>query len=113
MHGKIENGNLLIGKDVIFNVDLPDQNVFVGIRPEGLLVDENGPFVCSLQKIEKLGRDTSVICTHEGMQMDHMRIVVPSETKIENSDTIRFSLKPHKLYLFDESENRIALEEDA
>ena len=45
--------------------------------------------------------------------MDHMRIVVPSETKIENSDTIRFSLKPHKLYLFDESENRIALEEDA
>ena len=113
LHGKIENGNLLIGKDVIFNVDLPDQNVFVGIRPEGLLVDENGPFVCSLQKIEKLGRDTSVICTHEGMQMDHMRIVVPSETKIENSDTIRFSLKPHKLYLFDESENRIALEEDA
>ena len=110
---QIENGKLLIGKDVIFNVDLPDQNVFVGIRPEGLLVDENGPFVCSLQKIEKLGRDTSVICTHEGMQMDHMRIVVPSETKIENSDTIRFSLKPHKLYLFDESENRIALEEDA
>ena len=105
--------NVLHGKIVIFNVDLPDQNVFVGIRPEGLLVDENGPFVCSLQKIEKLGRDTSVICTHEGMQMDHMRIVVPSETKIENSDTIRFSLKPHKLYLFDESENRIALEEDA
>lgn len=113
LHGKIENGKLLIGKDVIFNVDLPDQNVSVGIRPEGLLVDENGPFVCSLQKIEKLGRDTSVICTHEGIQMDHMRIVVPSETKIENSDTIRFSLKPHKLYLFDESENRIALEEDA
>ena len=113
LHGKIENGKLVIGKDDIFNVDLPDQNVFVGIRPEGLLVDENGPFVCSLQKIEKLGRDTSVICRHEGMQADHMRVVVPSETKIENSDTIRFSLKPHKLYLFDESENRIALEEEA
>lgn len=111
--GKIQDGKLYIGKDRVFDVQLADQNVYVGIRPEGLVVDENGPFTCTLRNVEKLGRDTSVICMHEGMQGDHLRVVVPSETKIQQKDTIRFSIKPHKLYLFDENEKRISFEEKA
>ena len=113
LSGKIRNGKLVIGSDSVSDVLLPDQDVYVGIRPEGLVIDENGPFVCTLRNIEKLGRDTSVICMHEGMQSDHLRVIVPSETEITKSEEIRFSLKKNKVYLFDQEEKRISFGEQA
>lgn len=113
LQGEIKDHQLWIGNDCLMPVDADDQRVFVGIRPEGFNVNESGPFTCTLKTIEKLGRDTSVICKHDGMMGDQLRIIVPSETKISESVTIHFSIKPHKLYLFDEQEKRISFEEQA
>ena len=111
-NGYIKEHQLYIGNDSVMNINLDDQDVIVGIRPEGFEKDETGRFQCQLKRIEKLGRDTSVICEHEGMQGEYVRMIVPSETKIDTKlDTISFDIKPNKLFLFDaEKEERIPFE---
>ena len=111
-NGYIKEHQLYIGNDSVMNINLDDQDVIVGIRPEGFEKDETGRFQCQLKRIEKLGRDTSVICEHEGMQGEYVRMIVPSETKIDTKlDTISFNIKPNKLFLFDaEKEERIPFE---
>ena len=43
LEGKIQGGKLFIGEEAVLSVDAPDQAVYVGIRPEGFELDENGP----------------------------------------------------------------------
>lgn len=109
LDGEVKDHKLYIGDQAVLDVNIDDQKVYIGIRPEGLNIDENGPFICSLKREEKLGRDTSVICTHPGMTSDELRFIVPSDTKVTRDEKeIRFSLKPHKVFLFDVgSEERI------
>lgn len=113
LDGEVKNKKLFIGDNAVMDADIPDQKVYIGLRPEGLNVDENGPFICQLIREEKLGRDTSVICKHPGMTSDELRFIVPSDTKVSNGETeIHFSIKPHKIFLFDiGTEERIPLGE--
>ena len=37
------------------------KKVYSAIRPEGFILDENGPFTCCLSGVEVMGRDISVI----------------------------------------------------
>ncbi len=109
--GKIQDHQLYIGNDALMRVNLEDREVMVGIRPEGF-EKVDGEFHCKLTRVEKLGRDTSVIGEHEGMQGDYIRMIIPSETNIDTTkDTISFHIKPNKLFLFDvEKEDRIPFE---
>ncbi len=86
-----------------------DQKVYAGIRPEGFNVDPDGAFECGLIRVEVMGRDTSVVAAHPAAQSDDFRIIVSSESGIDpEAETVRFSLKPKKVFLFDhESEERI------
>lgn len=122
------DGKLKIGDDVIFeNVtlcadlvepseankdDLPGQKVYVGIRPEGFIYDENGPFHCNLQNVEVMGRDVSIITTNEHCEKPTIRTIVDADTKIDQSNpVVSFSLKPHKVFIFDkETEMRVPFE---
>ncbi len=110
--GKIQDHQLYIGNDALMRVNLEDREVMVGIRPEGFEKVDDGEFHCKLTRVEKLGRDTSVIGEHEGMQGDYIRMIIPSETNIDTTkDTISFHIKPNKLFLFDvEKEDRIPFE---
>ena len=89
-----------------------DQPVFVGIRPEGFVPDENGPMTCALKSVEVMGRDVSVVSTHPAAQAPQIRSIINSDTKVDvSAQTIRFSLKPHKVFLFDaKDEKRIRFE---
>ena len=70
-HGKIENGKLYTGNDVILEIEgAEDQAVEIGIRPEGFVLDENGPLVCKLNNVEVMGRDVSIVSTHEALPVD-------------------------------------------
>lgn len=111
--GYVKDHQLYIGDDSIMHVNVEDQDVIVGIRPEGFEKKDDGKFKCTLERVEKLGRDTSVICEHAGMQGEYVRMIVPSETNIDSkSTTVSFDIKPNKLFLFDvEKEERIPFEE--
>ena len=108
--GEVKNGVLRLGEDEILRVGgVADREVYVGIRPEGFILDENGPLSCDLRAVEVMGRDTSVVSTHTAAVSDTIRSIIPAENRVEAAaGKVRFSVKPFKLHLFDaESEESI------
>ncbi|MDO5120799.1 MAG: ABC transporter ATP-binding protein [Erysipelotrichaceae bacterium] len=101
--GAVRAGKLYLGEDAVMDVGgVEDQDVYVGIRPEGFILDDNGPMHCGLNRVEVMGRDTTVVSTHPSAQTDMIRVIIPSESRtaaLEN--TVNFSLKPFKVHLFD------------
>jgi multiple sugar transport system ATP-binding protein len=111
--GEIKGGKLLLGG--VATLDVPgvdDREVFVGVRPEGFVPETDGRLVCSLNNVEVMGRDVSVVSTHPASLNPVVRAIVDADYKISKEfETIRFSLKPHKVFLFDsETEERIYFE---
>ena len=111
-NGRVEGGKLFIGENAVLDVPgVEDQEVTVGIRPEGFTPDENGPLVCNLNNIEVMGRDVSVVSTHEASVNPIVRSIINSDVKIAPAATINYTLKPHKVFLFNkETEERIYFE---
>ncbi|MBR4163430.1 MAG: ABC transporter ATP-binding protein [Solobacterium sp.] len=101
--GRVQNNTLYIGDDAVLDIEgVEDKNVYVGIRSEGFILDENGPFICKLTAVEVMGRDTSVVSTHKDMLVESIRSIISAENKVDtSSDTVRFSLKPFKTIIFD------------
>jgi multiple sugar transport system ATP-binding protein len=113
--GKIEGGKLFIGDDAVLPAEgQPDREVFVGVRPEGFIPDENGPLCCALRGVEVMGRDTSIIASDPSCQSDTVRAIISSEIRIDrNAPEVRFSLKPYKTHVFDAATGeRIYISED-
>ena len=111
--GTVKGGKLYLGESAVLNVlGVEDQDVHVGIRPEGFIVDDNGPLVCKLSNLEVMGRDSSIVATSDASVNPIVRAIVDSDVKIdENAEEVRFSLKPHKVFLFNyETEERIPFE---
>lgn len=111
--GEVRDGRLYIGEEAILEVlGVPDQLVHVGIRPEGFLLKEDGPLHCQLSRIEVMGRDVSVVSTHEKSQNTVIRSIIDSENPLDGSaETVGFAVKPRKVFLFHkETEERIPFE---
>ena len=89
-----------------------DQDVYVGIRPEGFIYDEQGPMHCNLRNVEVMGRDVSIVSTNEGSVNPIIRSIVDADNKINTeSGVVSFKLKPHKVFIFNkETEERIYYE---
>ena len=106
--GRIQDGYLVLNNEKIMKVDLENQVVYVGIRPEGFVVDENGPFTCDFKSLEVMGRDSSVLCSNSSCISGEIRAIIPTDTKIDiNSDHIKFSIKPYKIHIFNKKEERL------
>ena len=101
--GEVKNGVLRLGEDEVLRVKgVTDREVFVGIRPEGFILDENGPLCCQTRAVEVMGRDTSVVSAHPAAVSETIRSIIPSEDRAEvGEQTVRFAVKPFKLHLFD------------
>ncbi len=108
--GQVKSGKLYLGEDAVLDVKgVPDQEVYVGIRPEGFILKEDGPLCCALNRLEIMGRDVSVVSTHPCSQNLTIRSIIAAENSVNTaSATVRFALKPRKVFLFNkETEERI------
>ena len=108
--GQVKGGKLHIGGVAVLDVPgVDDQDVTVGIRPEGFNLDPNGPFVCNLSNVEVMGRDVSVVSRHANSQNPVVRSIINSDANIDiASATISYSLKSHKVFIFNkDTEERI------
>ncbi|MBR2381454.1 MAG: ABC transporter ATP-binding protein [Clostridia bacterium] len=108
--GEVKNGKLLIGGAAVLDVpSVADQRVSVGIRPEGFNLDPNGPLVANISNIEVMGRDVSVVSRHPNSQNPVVRSIINSDATIDSAaKTVAFSLKPHKVFIFNkDTEERI------
>ncbi len=108
--GEIRGGRVWIGEEDVLDAEgRKDRKVWVAVRPEGFLPDENGKLTCRLEGVEVMGRDISVVSTHANMTGRNIRSIISAENRIDTGrDTVRFNLKPHKVFLYDrESEERV------
>ena len=111
--GRVKDGKLYIGNDAVLDVaGVADQEVTVGIRPEGFVPCEGGALVCKLNNVEVMGRDVSVVSTHEASVNPIVRSIINSDVRIDaTAQTIRYAVKPHKVFVFNkETEERIYFE---
>ena len=83
-----------------------DRTVKIGVRPEAFAYDKKGQLPISVQFVQQVGRDVSVIGTVKGQQTG-MKIIIPSESwkDVVGQEELRF--KPKRFYVFEESGERI------
>ncbi len=108
--GEIKNNQLYIGNQAVLDVKFEDRkDIVAAIRPEGFSPNPNGRLSCKLHRIEVMGRDISVVCSHDDCENECIRAIIRSENMSDISgDTVNFDLMSHKVYLFDKSNgNRI------
>ena len=112
LEGQIANGKVCVGEAIIGEAaGVEDQDVYIGIRPEGFELAEDGALECKLSNVEVMGRDVSVVSTHENSLNPVIRSIVDADNQIDlSAQTVRFNIKPHKLFVFNkETEERIYL----
>ena len=112
-NGEVVGNQLYIGGNPVMTVNgVENKKVTVAIRPEGFILDDNGPLVCELSNLEVMGRDVSVVSRHDDSVNPIIRSIIDADNKLDvSSQTVSYSLKPHKVFLFDaETEERIYFE---
>ena len=100
---EVKAEQLHIGGEAVLQVaGVADGKVTAAIRPEGFDLEENGVLTCKLHRVEVMGRDISVVCEHEACQAPVIRAIISAENEVDTrKDTVRFNLKPEKVFLFD------------
>ena len=109
-HGEVKENYLYIGNDKVCKVkDVSNRKVWVGIRPEGFLLQENAPLCCEMRGVEVMGRDVSVVSSHQALEGEAIRSIISAECNVKEEEaSVSFAIKPNKIYLFDkETEERI------
>ena len=109
-NGSVKDGKLYIGEDAVLDMpSVADQDVYVGVRPEGFEPCEDGVLHCKLSSVEVMGRDVSIVSTNEASLNPVIRSIVGSDYKVDlSAETISYKLKAHKLFVFNkETEERI------
>ena len=100
--GEIYNGLLYFGANSVLGVPLSDRKVWVGIRPEGFVLEHAGPLCCAKRAVEVMGRDISIVASHPSCVSGAIRAIISADERpYDRSETVRFALKPGKVFLFD------------
>jgi len=106
---------------------ISNQDVYVAVRPEGFVLSEDKSkdsksraetkvsqgkereLHCTLQAVEVMGRDISVVATNPFSENAVIRAIISSETRVDTKKKdLSFTLKKNKVFLFKkETEERI------
>jgi len=98
---EIAGGVVRMGTATIGPVSGPDGPVKLGLRPEHLVLDENGPLEASIQMSEPLGANTLL---HGRLSPSGDVITISLSgvhTTGEKAAAMRFSIDPANIHLFD------------
>ena len=107
-NGYIHNGGLYIGDEKIAESKLEDQEVTIGIRPEGFEISKEGTLSIEIQHIEYIGRDKLITGVNPNSEKNTFRFIIDSIVKVDEGTTIKAIVKPHKVFVFNkETEERI------
>ena len=98
--GYVHDGGLFIGEDRIADTNLENQEVTIGIRPEGFEVSEEGNMNIHVKQIERIGRDMSVIAVNPFSEKDTFRFIIESDVELEENTNVKVLVKPRKCFVF-------------
>lgn len=111
--GRVSDGKIIIGDEEVLNIKgVGNQEVYIGIRPEGFILSEDGRMTCELNRVEVMGRDISVVSKHDSCHNPVVRSIIGTDYKVDISNAVvKFNLKPGKVHLFNkETGERIIFE---
>ena len=111
--GQVRDHQLYIGEDAVMDIrGVSNQEVYVGIRPEGFMLREDGRLRCDLSGVEVMGRDISVVSANKASLNPTVRAIIGTENNVNvQNASVRFELIPRKVFLFSkETEERIDFE---
>jgi len=100
-NGRIKDNKIYIGEAMVRDIPekkIPDQDVTVGIRPEGITVDPNGSLALHVDRILTMGRDIMLVASKPDEQRPE-KFVIDAFEKVSVGD-IKVSVKPHKCFAF-------------
>ena len=113
LNGRVSGGKVYIGEDAVLEVTgVADQDVIIGVRPEGFELCDDGVFHCQLSSVEVMGRDVSIVSTNPASVNPLIRSIINADNKVDMTrTTVSYNIKPHKFFLFNkETEERIRYE---
>ena len=113
-NGKVENEKIYIDNVPVLDAKgVSNQEVYVGVRPEGFILDETGPLTTRLSNVEVMGRDVSIVSTHSASAKPTIRSIISAESVVDTTkEFIRFTLNANKTFIFNkETEERIYINE--
>jgi len=105
--GQIKGNKIYIGDEMVREItekNVPDQECSVGIRPEGIVIDEKGSFSFHVDRILTMGRDIMLVANHP-FAKSNTKFVVDSFVKVSVGD-VKASVKPHKCFAFSLNEGK-------
>lgn len=108
--GKIQKGGVYIGEEKIMDTKFSDQEVFIAIRPEGFIFQDNkGVLSLNVDNIDVMGRDKMILSKHNSSTKPIIRSLVDSDIPLPtDTNVFKFNLKPNKVFIFaKESEKRL------
>ena len=110
--GEVKDGKVYIGDDAVLDVPgIADEDVYVGIRPEGFILNDNGALTCDLKSVEVMGRDVSIVSSNAHAASPIIRSIIDATSVVDTTkDTVRFDIKPNKIFIF--SRKRVDWEAD-
>ena len=82
----------------------PEDNRTLGLRPEDLIIDEQGPLTVTVQHVEQLGGDTNLIARSDEHQLT---IRLFGQHDIKDDSVINLSFPANKAFYFDVQGNRL------
>lgn len=105
IEGKIEDKKLMLINGVLIedNIDFPNQEVSIGIRPEFFEVNEKGKIEATVEIVEHIGRDNMIISRIKDYDKP-FRVIVPSGLGIVPGASIKFSYS--KIFVFNKETGR-------
>lgn len=116
-HGKINKGDVKIGKTIIFNIPKfknIEKEVYIAIRPEGYILDSEGVLKVRALCFENIGRELILLAFHEYCLKETLRIMFfdikknPVNFNSNQKIFLKFNINKEKCFIFDkENEERI------
>lgn len=99
--GEVKSGKVYIGEEAVLETDAPEGKVYIGVRPEGFVLGGEGKLTCGLTRVEVMGRDISIVASHDHCDSGKIRAIIDSENLSQvQGASVRFHLKPGKTDLF-------------
>ena len=100
--GEIRDGKVYIGEDAVLDAPgVDNQAVYVGVRPEGFELAEDGALKCELRSVEVMGRDVSIVSANAQAHTPIIRSIINADNKVDRTQKeVRFNLKSHKTFVF-------------
>ncbi len=113
-NGEVKGEKVYVGDSVINDAKgIADQKVWVAIRPEGFALAKNDAkegLKASVDQIQVLGRDISIVAKNPACIKDVFRVIISSDETNVLGDIV-LKVHPNKMFIFDyETQERIYLE---